>query len=155
MVTAKWKTYERKEHSMKLKEIMTKEVEVVHPDDSLQEAAQKMRIRDVGYLPVCDGDRLVGVVTDRDIVLRSIADGTDPNTSIGRDLMTSPIIYCFDDQDVQEAAKLMEEHQIRRVAVVSRDNKRLVGVVSLGDIATNGTKKTSAEVLQSVSEPTG
>jgi len=69
--------------------------------------------------------------------------------------MTSPIIYCFDDQDVQEAAKLMEEHQIRRVAVVSRDNKRLVGVVSLGDIATNGTKKTSAEVLQSVSEPTG
>ncbi len=139
---------------MKLKEIMTKEVEVVHPNDSLTEAARKMRVRDIGFLPVCDGDRLVGVVTDRDIVLRSTAEGTNPNTGIGRDLMTSPIIYCFDDQDVNEAAKLMEEHQIRRVAVVSRDDKRLVGVVALGDIARNGTKETSAEVLQSVSEPT-
>ncbi len=140
---------------MKLKEVMTKEVEVIHPDDSLKQAAQKMRLRDIGFLPVCDGDRLIGAVTDRDITLRSTAEGTDPNTSIGRDLMTSPIIYCFDDQDVEEAAKLMEEHQVRRLAVVSRDNKRLVGVVSLGDIATNGTKETSAEVLQSVSEPTG
>jgi CBS domain-containing protein len=69
--------------------------------------------------------------------------------------MNSPIVYCFDDQDVEEAAKLMEEHQIRRVAVLDRRNKRLAGVVSLGDIATNGTRKISAEVLQSVSEPTG
>jgi len=140
---------------MKLKDIMTKEVEVIHPDDSLKEAAQRRRVRDIGFLPVCDGDRLVGVVTDRDIVLRSTAEDTDPNTSIGRDLMTAPIIYCFDDQDIQEAAKLMEDHQIRRVAVVSRNDKRLVGVVSLGDIATSDTQKTSAEVLQSVSEPTG
>ena len=140
---------------MKLEEIMTKEVECVHPQDSLKEAARKMRVRDIGFLPVCDDDRLIGVVTDRDIVLRATAEGINPNTSIGRDLMNSPIVYCFDDQDVQEAAKLMEEHQIRRVAVVSRKNKRLVGVVSLGDIATNDTKKISAEVLQSVSEPTG
>jgi CBS domain-containing protein len=97
--------------------------------------------RDIGFLPVCDGDHLVGVVTDRDIVLSSTAEGTKPNTSIGRDLMTSPIIYCFDDQDLQKAAKLMEGHQIRRVAVVSHNEKRLVGVVSLGDIATGGTKK--------------
>ncbi len=140
---------------MKVKEIMTKEVEIVQPSDSLKEAAQKMRVRDVGFLPVCDGDRLVGVVTDRDIALRATAEGMDPNTSIGRDLLTNPIIYCFDDQDVKEAAELMEKHQIRRLAVLSRDDKRLVGVVSLGDIATNGTKKVSAEVLQSVSEPTG
>ena len=140
---------------MKVKDIMTEQVEIVHPDDSLKEAAQKMRVRDVGFLPVCDGDRLVGVVTDRDITLRSTAEGTDPNTSIGRDLMTSPIVYCFDDQDVKEAAKLMEEHQIRRVAVVTREAKRLVGVVSLGDIARKSTKKVSAEVLESVSEPTG
>jgi CBS domain-containing protein len=140
---------------MKVKDIMTKEVEIVHPDDSLKEAAQKMRVRDVGFLPVCDGDRLVGVLTDRDITLKSTAEGTDPNTSIGRDLITSPVVYCFDDQDVKEAAKLMEEHQIRRLAVLSREDKRLVGVLSLGDIATNGTKKVSAEILESVSEPTG
>ena len=140
---------------MKVKDIMTEEVEIVHPDDSLKEAAQKMRDRDIGFLPVCDGDRLVGVVTDRDIAVRSTAEGTDPNTSVGRDLVTSPVVYCFDDQDLKEAAKLMEEHQIRRVAVLSRADKRLVGVVSLGDIATNGTKKTSAEVLEKVSEPTG
>lgn len=140
---------------MKVKDIMTKEVELIHPDNSLKEAAQKMRVRDIGFLPVSEGDRLVGVVTDRDIVLRSTAQGTNPNTSLSRDLITSPIVYCFDDQDVEEAAKLMEEHQIRRVAVLSRNDNRLVGVVSLGDIARNGTKKTSADVLQSVSEPTG
>ena len=138
---------------MKLKEIMTNDVEVVHPDDPLQAVAQKMRERDIGFLPVCDGDRLVGVVTDRDIIVRATAEGLNPNTTIGRDLMTSPIIYCFDDQDVKEAAKLMEQNQIRRVAVVSRVDKRLVGVVSLGDIANNGTKEMSAEVLHSVSEP--
>jgi CBS domain-containing protein len=140
---------------MKVKDIMTKEVEIVHPDDSLKDAAQKMRVRDVGFLPVCDGDRLVGVVTDRDITLKSTAEGTDPNTSIGRDVITSPVVYCFDDQDVKEAAELMEKHQIRRITVLSRDDKRLVGVVSLGDIARNGTKKVSAEVLESVSEPIG
>lgn len=138
---------------MKVKEIMTKEVDILHPDNSWKEAAQKMRVRNVGFLPVFDGDRLVGVLTDRDIVLRSTAEGTNPNTSIGRDWITSPVVYCFEDQDVEEAAKLMEEHQIRRVAVLSRDGERLVGVVSLGDLATNSTRETSAEVLQSVSEP--
>ena len=138
---------------MKLKEIMTKDVQVIHPDETLQAAAQKMRDQDIGFLPVCEGDRLVGVVTDRDLALRGIAAGVNSKAMLGRDLMTSPIIYCFDDQDVEEAAKLMEEHQIRRVAVLSREDKRLVGVVSLGDMANNGTKEMSAEVLQSVSEP--
>ena len=139
---------------MKVQELMTKEVEVVHPDDTLMEAARKMRVRDIGFLPVCDGDRLVGTVTDRDLVVRSVADGIDPKTSLGRDLVTFPVVYCFDDDSVEDAAKLMEQHQIRRIVVVSRKDKRLVGVVSLGDIATNGTKQTSADVLQSVSEPT-
>jgi CBS domain-containing protein len=139
---------------MKVKELMTKEVEVVHPDDSLMEAARKMRVRDIGFLPVCDGDRLVGTITDRDLVVRSIADGINPNTSLRPDLVTSPVVYCYDDDSVEDAAQLMEQHQIRRIVVVGRQDKRLVGVVSLGDIATNGTKKTSAEVLQSVSEPT-
>ena len=139
---------------MKLKDIMTREVEVVRPNDSLKDAAQKMRIRDVGFLPVCDGDQVLGVVTDRDIIIRSTAEGTNPNTSLGRDFITAPVVYCFDDQDVDEAAKLMEEHQIRRVIVLDHDDKHLVGVVSLGDIARSGTQKSSAEVLQSVSEPT-
>ena len=139
---------------MKVKEIMTREVEVVHTGDPVKDAAQKMRVRDIGFLPVFDGDELVGALTDRDIILRSTADGLDPNRRIGRDLVTSPIVYCFEDQDVEEAARLMEEHQIRRLAVMDLDGKRLVGVVSLGDVARNGTKKTSAKVLQSVSEPT-
>jgi len=139
---------------MKVKEIMTREVEVVHTGDLVKDAAQKMRVRDIGFLPVFDGDELVGALTDRDIILRSTADGLDPNRHIGRDLVTSPIVYCFEDQDVEEAARLMEEHQVRRLAVMGLDGKRLVGVVSLGDVARNGTKKTSAKVLQSVSEPT-
>ena len=140
---------------MNVKDIMTRDVEVVHPDDPLKEAAQRMRDRDIGFLPVCDGDRLVGVVTDRDLILRGLAEGTDPSTSIGRGLMTSPVVYCFDDQDVKEATKLMEDHQIRRVAVLRRENKRLVGVLSLGDIARSSTRKVSGEVLESVSEPAG
>ena len=140
---------------MNVKDIMTRDVEVVHPDDPIKEAARKMRDRDIGFLPVCDGDRLVGVVTDRDLILRGLAEGTDPGTNIGRDLMTSPVVYCFDDQDVKEATRLMEDHQIRRVAVLRRENKRLVGVLSLGDIARSSTRKVSGEVLESVSEPAG
>lgn len=139
---------------MKLREIMSKDVQVIHPDETLQMAAQKMRDHDIGFLPVCEGERLVGVITDRDLALRGIAAGVNAKAMLGRDLMTSPIIYCFEDQDVDEAAQLMEEYQIRRVAVLSRNDKRLVGVVSLGDIAKNSTKEMSAEVLQSVSEPT-
>jgi CBS domain-containing protein len=138
---------------MKLNEIMTREVEVVHPDDSLQTAAQKMRYRDVGFLPVCDGDRLVGVLTDRDIALRATAEGVNPKTSLSKEWITNPIVYCFDDQDVEEAAQLMREHQIRRLVILNRDNKRLVGVVSLGDLATNVEEGQSGKVLQEVSEP--
>jgi len=139
---------------MKLKEIMTQDVEVIHPDDSLQTAAQKMRDRDIGFLPVCDGDRLVGVVSDRDIIVRVIAEGMEPKAMIGRDLVTAPVIYCFEDQDVDEAARIMQENQIRRLVILNRD-KRLVGVVSLGDLARNRPADRSGEVLQSVSEPDG
>jgi CBS domain-containing protein len=104
-------------------------------------------------LPVCDGEALLGVLSDRDITIRALADGMDVNIMLARDLMTTPAIYCFDDQDVREAAKIMEEHQIRRLVVLSRDNNRLVGVVSLGDLARNGTANLSGKVLQKVSEP--
>jgi CBS domain-containing protein len=138
---------------MKLSEIMTREVEIVQPDDTLQVAAQKMRDRDIGFLPVCDGEELMGVLSDRDLTIRALADGMDVNVMLGRDLMTTPAIYCFDDQDVVEAARIMEENQIRRLVVLSRDDKSLVGVISLGDLARNGISDLSGQVLQKVSEP--
>jgi CBS domain-containing protein len=137
---------------MKLKEIMTREVEVIHPDDSLQAAARKMKTKDIGFLPVCDGERLVGVVSDRDITVRATAEGVDPKAAPVRDSTTTELVYCFDDQGVDEAAQLMKDKQIRRLMVLNRD-KRLVGVVSLGDLATNGNKKLSEQVLESVSTP--
>lgn len=138
---------------MKLNEIMTSDVEVIHPMDTLQTAAQKMRDRDIGFLPVCDGDRLIGVLTDRDLITRALADGMDAKAMLGRDLATSPAIYCFDDQNIDEAAKLMHDNQIRRLVVLQRGDKRMVGVVSLGDLAINVDDKLTGEVLQSISEP--
>ena len=140
---------------MKLSEIMTRDVVVMQPDDSLQSAAKKMRDRNIGFLPVCDGEELIGVISDRDITIRALADGMDVNIMLGRDLMTVPAIYCFDDQEVNEAAKIMEENQIRRLVVLSRDEKRLVGVISLGDLARNEPTDRSGQVLQKVSEPDG
>jgi CBS domain-containing protein len=114
-----------------------------------------MRDRNIGFLPVCDGDVLIGVISDRDITIRALADGMDVNIMLGRDLMTTPAIYCFDDQDVSEAAKIMAENQIRRLVILSREDKRLVGVISLGDLARNETADRSGQVLQKVSEPDG
>jgi CBS domain-containing protein len=138
---------------MKLSEIMTREVVIIQPDDSLQSAAKKMKDRNIGFLPVCDGEDLLGVLSDRDITIRALGDGIDVNVMLSRDLMTTPAIYGFEDQDVSEAAKIMAENQIRRLVVVSRDDKRVVGVISLGDLARNGITDLSAEVLQKVSEP--
>ena len=138
---------------MKLKEIMTRDVEVIHPEDTLQTAAKKMRDRDIGFLPVCDGDRLIGVLSDRDVIVRALADGVNSSAIVGRDLITSPAIYCFDDQSLDEAAKLMHDNQIRRLIILSRDDKRMVGVISLGDLAINVDDKLSGDVLQSISEP--
>ena len=140
---------------MKLSEIMTPDVVVMQPDDSLQSAAKKMRDRNIGFLPVCDGEDLLGVISDRDITVRALADGMDVSIMLGRDLMTSPAIYCFDDQDSSEAAKIMEENQIRRLVVMSREDKRLVGVISLGDLARHESADRSGQVLQKVSEPDG
>jgi CBS domain-containing protein len=140
---------------MKLSEIMTRDVVVIQPDDSLLSAAKKMRDRNIGFLPVCDGETLIGVLSDRDITIRALAEGMDVNIMLGRDLMTTPAIYCFEDQEVNEAAKIMEENQIRRLVVLSREDKRLVGVVSLGDLARNQTTDRSGRVLKKVSEPDG
>jgi FOG: CBS domain len=138
---------------MKLSEIMTREVEIIQPDDTLRLAAQKMRDRDIGFLPVCDGDSLMGVLSDRDIIIRTLAAGMDINVMLCRDLMTTPAIYCFDDQDVKDAAKLMGENQIRRLVILGRESEGVVGVISLGDLARKGITDISGQVLQRVSEP--
>ena len=138
---------------MQLREVMTRDVEVIHPDATLEEAAKRMDALNVGPLPVCDGERLVGMLTDRDIVVRAIAGGRDPKATSVRDAMTRDLVYGFEDQDVREAARLMEEQQIRRLVVLSRD-MRLVGIVSLGDLAVEtGDDRTTGEVLERVSQP--
>src|SRR5947209_6996099 len=138
---------------MRVSEVMTRQVECTRPDASLQEAAAKMKSLDVGPLPICDNDRLAGMITDRDIVVRAVAEGRNPQTTKVREVMSSEVIFGFDDQDVQEAARTMQERQVRRLIVLNRD-KRLVGIVSLGDLATeSGDTHKSGEVLQDVSEP--
>jgi CBS domain-containing protein len=138
---------------MKLRDVMTRDVEIVAPEATLAEAAQKMKRLDIGPLPVCNGDQLLGIVTDRDITIRATAQGRDPASTPVKDVMSDEVIYCYDDQDVKEAAKLMQEHQIRRLIVLNRD-KRLVGIVSLGDLAVEAKNdKLSGETLEQVSEP--
>lgn len=138
---------------MKVKEVMTRDVEIIQPNDSLQMAAQKMRDRDIGFLPVYEGDELIGVVTDRDLAIRAVAGGMDSKAILGREIVTSPVVYCFDNQDVEEAARLMRQNQIRRLLVLDRSDNRPVGVISLGDLAGSVKETTSEKVLQSVSTP--
>src|SRR5918996_5866130 len=139
---------------MQLSDIMTANPVVLGPDTVLREAAQKMRELDSGVMPVGDNDRVVGMLTDRDITVRATADGKDPDTTPVRDVMSSEVIYCFADDDVEVAARKMEEHQIRRVIVLDRD-KRLVGIASLGDLAVHApTDRLAGEVTEAVSEPT-
>lgn len=136
---------------MNLKEIMTSKVEIIHPDDTLQHAAQKMRDLDIGFLPVMEDGELIGVITDRDLVIRAMVDNVRADTMVGRNLITAPAIACFDNQDVSDAMRLMKENNIRRLVVLSHDDENVVGVVSLGDVAANSDPSKSGEVLQSVS----
>jgi CBS domain-containing protein len=141
---------------MQVKEAMTCSVVCIQPSATLQEAAQKMRALDVGPLPICgDNDGLVGMLTDRDIIVRAVAEGKDPRKVRAQDVMTPNVIYCFEDQDVREAARLMREHQIRRLTVLNR-GKRLVGIVSLGDLALEtGDDELAGATLEAVSAPAG
>jgi CBS domain-containing protein len=137
---------------MQIRKVLTGNVERIPPDTTIRDAAARMRDCDVGALPVYEGDRLVGMVTDRDIATRGIAEGCDPKTAKVKDIMSEGIVYCFEDQSVDEAAKLMREKQVRRLIVLNRD-KRLVGIVSLGDLATSANEKLSGSALKGVSEP--
>lgn len=131
---------------------MTPHVEVIQPDVTVQEAAEKMSQLDVGLLPVCDGNQLIGMLTDRDITVRATAKGYNPTMTPVREVMTTEVVYCFEDQDVEIPAQMMERRQIRRVPVVNRA-KQLVGIVSLGDVALEtGNRDLSGETLEGVSE---
>jgi CBS domain-containing protein len=138
---------------MQVKQLMTHEVECARANDTVQEAAQKMRDLNIGPLPVCgDDDRLVGMITDRDVTVRAVSEGLDPWTCRVRDVMTPSIVYCHEDQELNEAAQLMKENQIRRLVVLDQ-NKHLTGIVSLGDLAVEGgDEELAGNTLEAVSE---
>lgn len=137
---------------MQIREIMTPDVEVIRPDDTMQTAAKMMADYDVGALPIGENDRLVGMITDRDITVRGVAPGRDPGKTTVRQMMSGRVLYCFEDEDSAEVAHKMGASQVRRLPVLNRD-KRLVGIVSLGDLAIGGAKRQGEEALQDISEP--
>jgi len=138
---------------MRIQDVMTADVSFVRPDTPILEIARKMRDGDIGATPVVEDERLVGMVTDRDVVVRVIAEGGDARTKTARDAMSPGVLYCFVDQSVEEVLENMGDQQIRRLPVVDRE-KRLVGVVSLGDLALSGKRKAAGEALQEISQPT-
>ena len=137
---------------MQIKDVMTSEVHLIDPGAKIVEAARAMRDEDIGALPVGEGDRLVGMVTDRDIVVRALAVGRQPDSTPVREAMSDRLLYCFDDQSTEEVAANMADNQVRRLPVLTRE-KRLVGIVSLGDLSSNGATREAGEALRSISEP--
>jgi CBS domain-containing protein len=138
---------------MKIKDIMTRNLATIPAQASVQAAAEKMSERDVGMLPVCQGERVIGLLTDRDITVRAIAEGRNPARTRVTDIMTTEYFYCFDHEDVREAVETFEKVQIRRLPIFNR-RKKLVGVLSIGDLAVDtGNKLLAGEVLKKVSEP--
>ena len=135
---------------MLIRDVMSRDVKIASPKDTLQSAAQTMRDIDAGVLPVGENDHLVGILTDRDITVRAVAQGKAPQCPV-REVMSADIKYVYEDESVEDAARNMGELQVRRLPVLNRD-KRLVGIVSLGDVALR-KKDTAGEALKEVSEP--
>lgn len=136
---------------MQVNQIMTRDVRTVRPDQSIREAAALMAEVDTGALLVNENDRLVGMLTDRDIAIRAVAEGRDGNTPV-QQVMTPDIYYCFEDEEVERVAENMADIQVRRLPVLDRE-KRLVGVVSLGNLASAGDDSVSGTVMQGVTQP--
>lgn len=138
---------------MKIREVMTKNVAFANPNSSITEVAQLMQKHNVGSIPVCNNEQVVGIVTDRDIIVRNIAHGDNPQNSIAQDVMTSNVKTVSPETDVSEASRLMSAEQIRRVPVV--DNNKLVGIVALGDVATVGNNFSveMSKTLTEISKP--
>lgn len=136
---------------MMVREAMTRDVQIITPSDTVQSAAMCMASLDAGSVPVADGDRLVGMVTDRDIAVRAVAAGRGPQTPVG-EIMTGEVKYCFEDQDIEDVARNMADIQVRRLPVVNRD-KRLVGIIALGDIAVSRDGDQAGVALSGISQP--
>src|SRR5688572_14288216 len=138
---------------MKMRDILSDHPQVVGPEAMICEAARKMRDYDIGMLPVCDGENLIGAVTDRDLTIRGIAEGSDPLKTRVKEVMSMGICCCYEDQDIEEVAHEMEKRQIRRIVVLDR-NKKLVGVASLADFALRSNDDSlTEELLECVSQP--
>jgi CBS domain-containing protein len=137
---------------MRVSECMTRDVKMANPQESICDAAKMMADCDAGVLPVSDNDRLVGMITDRDIAVRAIAQGKGPDTPV-REVMSQEVKYCFDDEELDHVAKNMGDIRVRRLPVVNRE-KRLVGIVSLGDVALKG-ERAGGKAVKGVSKPGG
>lgn len=138
---------------MKISEIMTSDFEMIDSTKSLTDAAREMKSLNVGALPVRDGTTLIGIVTDRDIVIRGLAQGQNPDTTQVKDIVSPEVVYCFDDDSVEDAVRLMEDHQVRRLIVCDHD-RTPVGIVSLGDLAVKTEDEgLYGEALERISEP--
>jgi|SRR5688572_10835861 len=138
---------------MKVSDAMTGDVRVVSPAQTIREATAIMAETDVGALPVCDGERLTGMITDRDVAIRAVARGRGPDTPVG-EVMTRELKYAYADDDVDEVARTMAELQVRRLPVLDRD-KRLAGIIALGDIARMHDAETAGEAVEGISQPGG
>ncbi|MDQ8727964.1 CBS domain-containing protein [Bradyrhizobium sp. LHD-71] len=138
---------------MRVSDAMTREVYVADPEETVQQAAMAMAGIDVGVLPVRENDRLVGMITDRDIAIRGVAEGRGLGAKV-RDVMTREVIYCFEDQDVEDVTRNMGDIQVRRLPVVNRE-KRLVGILSLGDLALTDGNGRAGDALRMISRPGG
>ncbi len=138
--------------AMNIAEIMTRDVQVAQPHDTLQQAAQKMRDLDIGSLPVCDGKRLQGMLTDRDIAIRAVAEGLNVSTTRCSDIMTDEVYFVHDTETVENAAKAMSKRQVRRLPIVDAQ-MNLVGIVALGDLATDTEDDArKGDVLEDISK---
>ncbi|MGD8393918.1 MAG: CBS domain-containing protein [Candidatus Eiseniibacteriota bacterium] len=137
---------------MKVREIMTADCRFATPDTKLRQIAQEMKSVSIGFVPVLEGGKLIGLLTDRDVVTRVVADAKDPDATEVREVMTPKTWTIREDQEVEEAAKLMRDKKVRRLVVLSR-NGELAGVLTLGDLAVDGPVEVAAEALQAVSEP--
>jgi CBS domain-containing protein len=138
---------------MKVSEVMTSDVQTVSADQTAREAAGFMLRAEAGSIPVCEGDRVIGIITDRDIAVRGVAEGRGPDTPV-RELMSDGIICAHEDDDVADVARRMSEEQIRRLPILDHD-KRLVGIVSLGDLARESGGEEAHEAFEGVSQPGG
>lgn len=135
-----------------IKDVMSEGVKILNPDATIKDAARQMREGNFGLMPVGDNDRLIGTVSDRDIVIRAVAEGMDTNTKV-KDVMSEKVMWAYEDDSVEKASQIMSENQIRRLPIVDA-NKRLVGIVALGDLAVNAADiKSASEALSDISKP--